>query len=309
MSQPAMIMPVNGWDRPVVAYRGRLARASAGGNHLYSVAAITDASGAVARRYAYGAYGQQEVVVDSAPAGLEQAYGFTGRRLDGETGLWYFRTRYCDDELGIFLGRDTFEYVNGMSQYSTYFNPNDLDAFGAEVSVDECKRCRDEVLENDQFVLSILYTLRSTDGCQEPDIPCNDCIASVEAMYFGPDNIQIYTKQNVDCDDVKESVRHELIHAQMQCLGYYAGPDEADCEGTVCTELAAASGSGQCAITGSDGSRFNGAGLSRKECVLRSAAASSSSKCGGYRQAKARAEEKYDECASRGPSYDGGGME
>ena len=33
-------------------------------------------------------------------------YGFTGRRLDDETGLWYFRARYYDGELGRFVGRD-----------------------------------------------------------------------------------------------------------------------------------------------------------------------------------------------------------
>lgn len=74
-------------------------------NHLYSVSAITDASGLVSRRYGYGAYGQQEVVADAAGTALDQAYGFTGRRFDRENGLYYYRTRYYSAANGRFLNR------------------------------------------------------------------------------------------------------------------------------------------------------------------------------------------------------------
>lgn len=73
-------------------------------NHLYSVYAVTDTTGTTVERYAYDSSGRQEIVVDNAS--FEQPYGFTGRRLDGETGLWYLRARYFDDELGRFTARD-----------------------------------------------------------------------------------------------------------------------------------------------------------------------------------------------------------
>ena len=80
--------------------------------HLYSVAAVTDTTGAVVERYGYDAYGDS-VVLDASGlpvAGNEsfigQPYRFTGRRLDQETGLSYFRARYMDHELGRFVGRD-----------------------------------------------------------------------------------------------------------------------------------------------------------------------------------------------------------
>ena len=65
-------------------------------NHLYSVAALSDDSGVVVERYGYGAYGQR--VVLAADGSLKngdaiQGYGFTGRRFDDESGLWYFRCR------------------------------------------------------------------------------------------------------------------------------------------------------------------------------------------------------------------------
>jgi RHS repeat-associated protein len=64
----------------------------------------------------------------------ESLYGnpwtFTGRRLDGETGLMYFRNRMYEVGLGRFCQRDSEGYVDGMSLYAGYFAPNNMDPFG-----------------------------------------------------------------------------------------------------------------------------------------------------------------------------------
>ncbi|MBD3222239.1 hypothetical protein GF314_13460, partial [bacterium] len=76
-------------------------------NHLYSTTAITDDSGVVVERYTYDAYGKRYVRDDVGVLKTDQsgmhAYGFTGRRLDSESGLMYFRARYFDDQLGRFV--------------------------------------------------------------------------------------------------------------------------------------------------------------------------------------------------------------
>ena len=71
--------------------------------------------------------------------------GFTGRTLDVETGLWYFRARYFSDGLNRFIGRDPLTrnilngvgypvsgmgYYDGYSQYNSYFIPQHLDPSG-----------------------------------------------------------------------------------------------------------------------------------------------------------------------------------
>jgi RHS repeat-associated protein len=66
--------------------------------------------GKAVERYAYTPYGEM-AVLDAAgtPKALQeplQPYGYTGRRYDSETGLWYFRTRYLDSKLGRFLNRN-----------------------------------------------------------------------------------------------------------------------------------------------------------------------------------------------------------
>ena len=104
-------------------------------NHLYSVAALSDNTGAVVERYRYDAYGQRTVLaadgVTTRTASLHgNQVGFTGRYLDKETGLWYFRYRYYSGSLGRFIGRDPVGYINGSSLYNAYFAVHGTDPFG-----------------------------------------------------------------------------------------------------------------------------------------------------------------------------------
>jgi RHS repeat-associated protein len=90
----------------------------------YSVRGLTDNSGAIVELYAYSPYGKQ-VILDAAgtvrsATAHNNLYGFTGRYLDPETGLWYFRARYFDAEHGRFIGRDPLGYPDGPNRYAAY---------------------------------------------------------------------------------------------------------------------------------------------------------------------------------------------
>lgn len=116
-------------------------------NSLWSPHALTDASGSVVERYTYDAYGGV-IVLDASYTPLSlNAWGtphsavtndflFTGRELDEETGLYFYRARYYDSAKGRFLQRDP--QIPSFDDLNLYLyvkdNPDDnLDPSGAAV--------------------------------------------------------------------------------------------------------------------------------------------------------------------------------
>nr|MDA3959686.1 RHS repeat-associated core domain-containing protein [Planctomycetota bacterium] len=161
-------------------------------NHLYSVAALTKGDGSVVERYGYDAYGAS-VVTDAsalnviAGSTVGQPYRFTGRRLDGETGLSYFRARYFDHGLGRFIGRDPLQrsyslrrgaleamgkssealwlgphpmagdgYQDGYSLYQAYFVPLATDPTGMYTIDIDCCCYIDQAISNMQEVVNLI---------------------------------------------------------------------------------------------------------------------------------------------------------
>lgn len=153
-------------------------------NTQYSVTAILDTSGDILERYEYTPYGSVTIYTGDGGDGdwfdgdettgalTGNHYLFTGRRLDPETGLYYFRNRYYSAELGRFVSRDPMgetgmtdvhlalgdfqeirqfmepalsqeimalaipvEYKDGMNLYQGYFVPNSMDPSGLISSI------------------------------------------------------------------------------------------------------------------------------------------------------------------------------
>jgi len=81
---------------------------------LGSVIALTNASGTTAVLYEYSVYGQ----VAASDPNHPNRFMFTGRELDKETGLYYYRARYYNPEIGRFLQTDPSGYGAGMNWYA-----------------------------------------------------------------------------------------------------------------------------------------------------------------------------------------------
>lgn len=88
---------------------------------LGSVAVMTDQIGRIAERYTYSSYGQVSIFdslyVARAATAIGNVYAFTGRRLDSESGLYFYRKRYYHAGLGRFMQNDPLEYIDGMNMY------------------------------------------------------------------------------------------------------------------------------------------------------------------------------------------------
>ena len=115
---------------------------------LYCVRAITDANGAVVERYVYDPYGKAIYLSGTGTLLTPQASSigntilYTGRRLDSETSLYYYRARYQDPTLGCFISKDPLRYLDGSSQYAYVvgrpFIYTDWSGYVAEPSIPLC---------------------------------------------------------------------------------------------------------------------------------------------------------------------------
>ena len=101
---------------------------------LGSITALTDASGNIAERISYDAYGTplfKNTQAISSPTATtdfiaENPYSYTGREYDKETGLFYYRARYYDATVGRFIQQDPIGFNGGDTDLYAYGANNSL---------------------------------------------------------------------------------------------------------------------------------------------------------------------------------------
>jgi len=80
-------------------------------NHQGSIVAMSDGTGNVTEQHSYDSYGNSDDLTGNP-------FRYTGRRLDAETGLYYYRARYYSPAIGRFLQTDPIGYGDGLNWYA-----------------------------------------------------------------------------------------------------------------------------------------------------------------------------------------------
>jgi len=97
-----------------------LATTGAGGTYFFhtdglgSVTALTDGAAQIAATYVYDSFGN----VTASAGTLTNPFQYTAREFDSETGLYYYRARYFDPQIGRFVSEDPIRFAGGENFYA-----------------------------------------------------------------------------------------------------------------------------------------------------------------------------------------------
>lgn len=83
---------------------------------LGSVIALSDSSGDIVEQYSYDVFGEPNRI-----SSVGNPYLFTGRRYDTETGLYYYRFRYYNPDLGRFMSADPWGIVPDGGKHNPFY--------------------------------------------------------------------------------------------------------------------------------------------------------------------------------------------
>jgi RHS repeat-associated protein len=81
---------------------------------LGSVTSLSNGAGALAQTYTFDSFGKQT----ASSGSVVNPFQYTGRELDSETGLYYYRARYYDPSVGRFIGEDPIRFSGGINFYA-----------------------------------------------------------------------------------------------------------------------------------------------------------------------------------------------
>src|SRR5207253_1170699 len=129
-----------GIDQPLAEARGSTTSFYEA-DGLGSVTSLSKSTGTLVNTYTYDSFGKQ-----TASSGtVVNNFRYTGRELDSETGLMYYRARYYDQNIGRFLSEDPAGLDGGINRYAyvlndsiNLFDPLGLDALTDDPAVRKC---------------------------------------------------------------------------------------------------------------------------------------------------------------------------
>ena len=98
-------------------------------DHLGSTVAISNQAGEVIQKHSYSTFGEMKVFdkdnnLMPKESQLKVTYGFTGREIDYESSLFYYRARFYSPSTGRFISSDPIGFAGGDLNLYRYVNNN-----------------------------------------------------------------------------------------------------------------------------------------------------------------------------------------
>ncbi|MGV1100663.1 RHS repeat domain-containing protein [Thiovibrio sp. JS02] len=89
---------------------------------LGSIVSLTDAKGHVVQSYQYDSFGNMQ----HHGGEVKQPFAYTAREWDSETGLYFYRGRYYDPQVGRFISKDPIGFAGGDVNVYRYVGNNSV---------------------------------------------------------------------------------------------------------------------------------------------------------------------------------------
>ena len=86
---------------------------------LGTISSLSNSAGALAKTYTYDSFGK----LTASTGTLTNPFQYTGREFDPEIGIYEYRHRYYDQNVGRFLNEDPIAFDGGLNFYR-YVNNN-----------------------------------------------------------------------------------------------------------------------------------------------------------------------------------------
>jgi RHS repeat-associated protein len=144
---------------------GWIARSNSAGINWYltdrlgSITGLTDDNGKLINSTTYDSYGH--IASQSNPTAADQ-FAFTGREFDQETGLYYFRARYYNPDLGTFLSDDPIGFESGTFNITSYCQNSPVNSFDNTGYLQQFPKSPKKVGTNSEY-LTIIAIILATD--------------------------------------------------------------------------------------------------------------------------------------------------
>ncbi len=99
-------------DEPLAMLRGGAA-SYYHADGLGSLTSLANSAGTLTQTYTFDSFGKQI----TSSGSLTNPFRYTGRELDIETNLYFYRARYYDQFSGRFLSEDPISFMGGVNKY------------------------------------------------------------------------------------------------------------------------------------------------------------------------------------------------
>lgn len=190
---------------------------------LGSITSLTNSSGAAAQTYTYDSFGK----VTASGGSLSNPFQYTGREMDSETGLYYYRARYYDPSTGRFLSEDPIRFQAGSNFYPYVGNSpsNALDPSGMLVTATYNKSTGQlTVTDSDTGQTA---TINVESGGKPFGDPIPSGTYDILEQQRKPDEFRLDKEDGTPYDDIDDATgrTHFRLHHPGRTIGCIAAKD------------------------------------------------------------------------------------